>query len=154
MLICLLACYLSWHLRQAWAPLTYADEHPATRNNPVAPATRSPSAQHKAAHKTTAAGQPANSFRDLIDPLATLTRDTITIGGQQIDKIITPTPCSGRPSPCSAPPSRSPWSRHQQNPPGTVNPLQDRGFTHLDRRKFGLAGVLEAGGYAVDGEEE
>jgi len=91
-LICLLACYLSWHLRQAWAPLTYADEHPATRNNPVAPATRSPSAQHKAAHKTTAAGQPAHSFRDLIDHLATLTRDTITIGGQQIDKIITPTP--------------------------------------------------------------
>jgi len=27
-LICMLACYLTWHLRQAWAPLTYADEHP------------------------------------------------------------------------------------------------------------------------------
>src|SRR5215831_18874850 len=27
-LICMLACYLSWHLRKAWAPLTYADENP------------------------------------------------------------------------------------------------------------------------------
>ena len=27
-LICMLACYLTWHLRKAWAPLTYADEHP------------------------------------------------------------------------------------------------------------------------------
>src|SRR6266581_1191615 len=25
-LICMLACYLSWHLRQAWAPLTFTDE--------------------------------------------------------------------------------------------------------------------------------
>jgi hypothetical protein len=32
-LICLLACYLIWHLRQAWAPLTFTDEHPPTRDN-------------------------------------------------------------------------------------------------------------------------
>ncbi|TQC36380.1 transposase, partial [Rhodococcus sp. WS4] len=25
-LICMLAAYLTWHLRQAWAPLTYTDE--------------------------------------------------------------------------------------------------------------------------------
>src|SRR5262249_3461357 len=27
-LICMLACYLSWHLRQAWAPLTFTDQDP------------------------------------------------------------------------------------------------------------------------------
>jgi len=91
-LICMLACYLTWHLRQAWAPLTYADEHPPVRDNPVAPARRSASADAKAARKATATGQPTRSFRDLIDHLATLTRQTITIGGHQIEKITTPTP--------------------------------------------------------------
>jgi transposase len=91
-LICMLACYLAWHLRKAWAPLTYADEHPPARDNPVAPARRSRSASAKAAQKATATGEPARSFRDLIDHLATLTRDTIIIGGHQIDKITTPGP--------------------------------------------------------------
>jgi hypothetical protein len=95
-LICMLACYLSWHLRKTWAPLTYADEHPPARGNPVAPAHRSRSADAKAARKATTSGQPARSFRDLLDHLATLTRDTITIGGHQIDKIITPTPAQRR----------------------------------------------------------
>ncbi|ARG54893.1 hypothetical protein [Mycobacterium kansasii] len=27
-LICLLACYVTWHLRKAWAPPTCTDEHP------------------------------------------------------------------------------------------------------------------------------
>ena len=27
-LICMLACYLIWHLRKAWAPMTFTDEHP------------------------------------------------------------------------------------------------------------------------------
>jgi hypothetical protein len=91
-LICMLACHLAWHLRKAWAPLTYTDQHPPQRANPVAPAQRSPAAQAKAARKTTTSGEPARSFRDLLDHLATLTRDTITIGGHQIDKITTPTP--------------------------------------------------------------
>ena len=90
-LICMLACYLSWHLRKAWAPLTYADEHPPQRDNPVAPARRSASAESKASRKVTMAGQPARGFRDLLDHLATLTRQTITIGGRQIEKITTPT---------------------------------------------------------------
>ena len=90
-LICMLACYLSWHLRKAWAPLTYADEQPPQRDNPVAPAHRSASATAKATRKTTVTGQPARSFRDLLDHLATLTRDTIVIGGHQIEKITTAT---------------------------------------------------------------
>ena len=43
-LICLLACYLVWHLRKAWAPMTFTDEHPPQRDNPVAPTQRSPQA--------------------------------------------------------------------------------------------------------------
>jgi Transposase DDE domain len=95
-LICMLACYLTWHLRQAWAPLTYTDEHPPARANPVAPARRSAAADAKAAGKTGPGQQPIRSFRDLIDHLATLTRDTITVGGQTIDKLTTPTPTQRR----------------------------------------------------------
>jgi hypothetical protein len=36
-LICMLACYLTWHLRKAWAPLTFTDEHPPAADNPVGP---------------------------------------------------------------------------------------------------------------------
>jgi hypothetical protein len=35
-------------------------------------------------------------FRDLIDHLGTLTRDTITIAGQIVDKLTTPTPTQRR----------------------------------------------------------
>jgi len=41
-LICMLACHLAWHLRQAWAPLTYTDEHP-----PSAPTPSPPPAAHR-----------------------------------------------------------------------------------------------------------
>ena len=36
-LICMLAAYLTWHLRQAWAPLTYTDEEPPARPTPSPP---------------------------------------------------------------------------------------------------------------------
>jgi Transposase DDE domain len=95
-LICMLACYLTWHLRQAWAPLTFTDEHPPARGNPVAPARRSPSAAAKAAFRTGPGKQPIRSFRDLIDHLATLTRDTIAVGSQTVDKLASPTPTQRR----------------------------------------------------------
>ena len=95
-LICMLACYLTWHLRQAWAPLTFTDEHRPARANPVTPARRSPSAAAKAAVKTGPGQQPIRGFRDLIDHLATLTRDTITVGGQPVSKLAAPTPTQRR----------------------------------------------------------
>jgi hypothetical protein len=95
-LICMLACYLTWHLRQAWAPLTFTDEHPPTRANPVTPARRSPAAAAKASRKTGPGNQPVRSFRDLIDHLSTLTRDTIRVGGQPVDKLAAPTPAQRR----------------------------------------------------------
>ena len=76
-LICMLACYLTWHLRHAWAPLTFTDEHPPSRDNPVAPAQRSAAAQAKASRHQTPDGTPLRSFRGLLDHLATLTRNQI-----------------------------------------------------------------------------
>jgi hypothetical protein len=76
-LICLLACYLIWHLRKAWAPMTFTDEHPPQRDNPVAPAQRSPQADAKASTKHDAHGNPLRSFRGLLDHLETLTRNQI-----------------------------------------------------------------------------
>ncbi|MGH3523427.1 MAG: IS1634 family transposase, partial [Mycobacterium sp.] len=76
-LICLLACYLTWHLRQAWAPLTFTDEHPPQHDNPVAAAKRSPAAQAKASRQQAPDGTPLRSFRGLLDHLATLTRNQI-----------------------------------------------------------------------------
>ncbi|HEY5841773.1 MAG TPA: transposase [Mycobacterium sp.] len=80
-LICMLACYLVWHLRQAWAPMTYTDEHPPERDNPVAPAQRSTEATAKASTRHDPAGNPLRSFRGVLDHLATLTRNQIRYHG-------------------------------------------------------------------------
>jgi len=76
-LICMLACYLVWHLRKAWAPMTFTDEHPPDRDNPVAPAQRSVEADAKASTGHDAEGNPLRSFRGVLDHLATLTRNQI-----------------------------------------------------------------------------
>jgi hypothetical protein len=59
--ICLLASYLVWHPRQAWAPLRFTDENRPEPADPVAPAQRSHGADHKAATKTTTDELPAVS---------------------------------------------------------------------------------------------
>ena len=84
-LICLLACYLIWHLRKAWAPMTFTDEHPPQRDNPVAAAQRSPQADAKASRKHDADGNPLRSFRGLLDHLATLTRNQVRYHGASTD---------------------------------------------------------------------
>jgi hypothetical protein len=80
-LICMLACYLVWHLRKAWAPLTFTDEHPPERDDPVAPARRSAHAQAKASCQRDQAGQPYRSFGGLLGHLATLTRNQVRFAG-------------------------------------------------------------------------
>ncbi len=80
-LICMLACYLTWHLRRAWAPLTFTDENPPPPGDPVAPATRSPAAQAKASRQHDPAGRPYRSFRGLLAHLATLTRNQVRFAG-------------------------------------------------------------------------
>ena len=91
-LICMLACYLIWHLRKAWAPLTFTDEHPPQRSNPVAPARRSAAAAAKASRKTGPGKQPIRSFRDILDHLGTLTRNDLRYGPATIPALAQPTP--------------------------------------------------------------
>jgi len=83
-LICMLACYLTWHLRKAWAPLTFTDENPPAAGNPVAPAHRSAAAQAKASGQHDAAGRPYRSFRGLLEHLATLPRNQVRFAGTQV----------------------------------------------------------------------
>ena len=93
-LICMLACYLVWHLRKAWAPLTFTDETPPQRDNPVAPAKRSTAAAAKAARKHDIDANPLRSFRGLLDHLATLTRNHIRYHhtSTEIPMLAAPTP--------------------------------------------------------------
>ena len=83
-LICMLACYLVWHLRRAWAPLTFTDQDPPAPGNPVAPARRSAAAQAKASAQHDPAGQRYRSFRGLLEHLATLTRSQVRYAGTQV----------------------------------------------------------------------
>jgi hypothetical protein len=80
-LICMLGCYLTWHLRQAWAPLTFTDENPPTPADPVLPATRSARAQAKATYQHDEYGRPYRSFRGLLAHLGTLTRNQVRFAG-------------------------------------------------------------------------
>jgi hypothetical protein len=84
-LICMLACYLTWHLRRAWAPLTFTDENPPAPANPVTPARRSAAAQARASGQHDPAGQPYRSFRSLIEHLATLTRNQVRFTGTRAE---------------------------------------------------------------------
>ena len=92
-LICMLAYYLTWHLKAAWKPLLFTDEHRPTSPDPVAKAVRSPAAQHKAQTKRTSTGQPAHSYQTLLAELATQTRNTTRLAGSTstFEKLTQPT---------------------------------------------------------------
>jgi hypothetical protein len=97
--ICMLAAYLAWHLRQAWAPLTFTDEQRPDPVDPVAPARRSQGADAKAATKTTTDEQPARSFTALLGHLATLTRNHLRVADHDesgFDLLAIPTPIQRR----------------------------------------------------------
>jgi hypothetical protein len=79
--LCMLAYYLEWHLRRAWAELTFEDEQPPLPADPVAKAERSPEAKRKARQKRTAAGEPCHSFRTLLSELALIARTNNRITG-------------------------------------------------------------------------
>ena len=95
-LICMLACYLTWHLRAALAELTFTDQHIPAATDPVAPAQRSPQAKAKDGAKHNGDGLPVYCYRDLLTHLATLDRQTITFAGRAIEKLTTPTPVQRR----------------------------------------------------------
>ncbi len=77
--LCLLAYYVEWHLRRAWAPLLFEDEQLAQerrRRDPILPAAGSPSAQEKKLTRQTKDGFQVNSFETLIATLASRARVT------------------------------------------------------------------------------
>jgi hypothetical protein len=80
-LLCMLAYYVEWHMRQALAPVLFDDEDPqagqALRRSVVAPAQRSPAAQAKAVNKRTADDVPVHSFQTLLSDLATICQNRI-----------------------------------------------------------------------------
>lgn len=95
-LLCMLAYYLEWHMRQRLAPILFDEHDPlgrdAQRSSPVAKAKPSPAARAKAISKRTdpAEGKslPVHSFRTLLGDLATLTRNAVRLGRDRIDTVL------------------------------------------------------------------
>ena len=96
--LCFLAAHLTWHLRRTLAELTYTDETPLTREDPVAPAVRSQAAKTKTNNRTSTTGLPLHTYQDLLNHLATLTRNDIQYGsnGPVIPTLAEPTPVQRR----------------------------------------------------------
>lgn len=96
--LCALAYYLEWHLREAWAELTFKDESPPLAPDPVAKARRSPQAERKPRIKRTTTGEACHSFRDLIAELARRTQNTVRIPGSEaaFTQLSEPTPLQAR----------------------------------------------------------
>src|SRR4051794_7714130 len=81
-LLCLLAYYVEWHLRQVWEPLLFEDEELVAdrcTRDPVAPARASESARRKKTTHTTPGGLPVQSFRTLMAHLGTRCRNTCLV---------------------------------------------------------------------------
>jgi hypothetical protein len=91
-LLCMLATYLTWHLRQALAPLTFTDNQKPARDDPVTPARRSAAATAKDTTKITPDKLPVRGYQELAAHLATLTRNTVSFNGQRLEKLSAPTP--------------------------------------------------------------
>ena len=96
--LCFLAAHLTWHLRRTLAELTYTDETPLTREDPVAPAVRSQAAKTKTNNRTSTTGLPLHTYQNLLNHLATLTRNDIRYGsnGPVIPTLAEPTPVQRR----------------------------------------------------------
>ena len=81
MFLRMLSYYISWHMKQALAPILFVDnDKPAAaakRANPVAAAQRSDDALAKAARKRTTEDTPVHSFISLLADLATLCANQI-----------------------------------------------------------------------------
>ncbi len=98
MFLCMLAYYVEWYLRQAWAELLYTDEEGPVRTSPVAPVQPSPSGRVKKAKAHGKDGLPLQSFHGLIKSLSTLARAKIRLGenGPLYTRTTCPTPLQSR----------------------------------------------------------
>jgi hypothetical protein len=94
-LLCMLAYYVEWHMRQALAPILFDDDQPeiaeAARSSIVAPAQRSSAALAKAQTKHAHNGLPVHSFRTLLSDLRTIARNSVQFGGNSIEITTAPT---------------------------------------------------------------
>ena len=77
-LLCMLAYYVEWHMREAWRELMFADPDQDAKKtrDPVAPAKRSEAAEKKATSRQLRDGTPTHSFSTLLDELGTIVRNT------------------------------------------------------------------------------
>jgi len=94
-LLCMLAYYVEWRLREAWRELTFADTDQAAKatRDPVAPAKRSDAARNKVARRMLDEGAPVHSFSTLMADLATIVRNTCRPPGADAPRFdITTTP--------------------------------------------------------------
>jgi hypothetical protein len=96
--LCMLAYYLTWHLREAWAELIFKDEHPPLQPDPVARASRSTQAERKARTKRTAVGESCHSLDTLLSELSTRCRNTIRLHGTAatFEQLTEPSPTQAR----------------------------------------------------------
>ena len=87
--LCVLAYYVEWHLRRAWAPLLFEDEErweERKRRDPVLSAQPSASAQRKKRSHETADGLAVYSFTDLLKELASRSRVTYALKSDKTDE--------------------------------------------------------------------
>jgi transposase len=102
-LLCMLAYYVEWHMREKLAPmLFYDDDKPEAerlRASVVSPAQRSRKALAKARTKRTEDGLPVHSFQTLLEDLATVAKNRVRTKADSdatFDVITTPTPIQQR----------------------------------------------------------
>jgi hypothetical protein len=86
-LLCMLAYYVEFHIREAWRELMFADIDQAAKatRDPVAPAQRSQLALDKLARRTVDDGTPAHSFSTLMAELAGISRNACRTPGSGPD---------------------------------------------------------------------
>jgi hypothetical protein len=96
--LCMLAYAVRLEMEERLAELLFVDDAPLAPADPTARARRSQPAKAKASTKRTEAGLPASSFRDLLDALATLTRNRIRLAGHDVgfDQLAEQTPLQRR----------------------------------------------------------
>ena len=101
--LCLLACYVEWHMRRRLAPLLFEDDDrpaaEARRNTPVEKARVSPGAKRKADTKRTPDGLPVHSFETLLDDLSSVVLNIVRMPEHpesRLTLVTQPTPLQAR----------------------------------------------------------
>jgi transposase len=96
--LCMLAYYVEWHMREAWAPLLFHDEElkqQRQQRDPVASAQPSPSVRRKKSTRRSPEGLPLHSFKTLLAELAQRCRNTCRVKTEPASSFTTvtdPTP--------------------------------------------------------------